>query len=54
MFKLLSLVVAAYVLHAVLTGRIFAKAGPVGRIISRDESPRYFYVLLSAALLTVF
>jgi hypothetical protein len=60
MFKLLGLLVALYTLYAVLNGEVFARSGPWGKMISREDSPRYFwavivcYVALALALMTVF
>jgi len=60
MFTLLGVLVAIYTLYAASKGEVFAKSGPWGRWISRAESPRYFWVVisiygaLSLALLTVF
>lgn len=60
MFKLLGAAVAAYVAYGVSIGRIYAKSGPWGRVVSRDHEPRYFWVViviyagLALALLTVF
>ena len=42
MFKLLGILVALYTLYFATTGRVYAKSGPGGRTVSRDESPRYF------------
>ena len=60
MFKIFGALVALYTLHAVVTGRVFAKSGPGGRWIVKGEEPRYYWVViaiyagLSAALITVF
>jgi len=58
MFKALGALVALYLAYAVMTGEIYAKAGPVGRKISRDESPRAFWAAVGAygclALMLVF
>lgn len=60
MFKILGVVVAFYVLYAAFSGKVVAKSGPWGRIVSRDESPKYFWVVImiysvmSIALLTIF
>jgi hypothetical protein len=60
MFKLLGALVALYAGYAVMRGEVFAKAGPWGRVVSRAESPRYFwgviavYAGLSVALVAVF
>lgn len=60
MFKLLGVLVAAYVLNAISKGKVYARSGITGRQIYRDESPTYFwtvivvYSVLSIALMTVF
>lgn len=60
MFKLLGAVLAVYVCHAVVTGRVIAKAGAGSRQVLRDESPGYYWTViaiyagLSLALFTVF
>jgi len=59
-FKLLGAVLAVYVCHAVVTGRVIAKAGAGSREVLRDESPGYYWTViaiyagLSLALFTVF
>ncbi len=60
MFKVLGLVVGLYTVYAAVKGEVHAKAGPWGRIVSRSESPEYFWVViavyagLALALATVF
>ncbi len=60
MFKPLGILVAAYVLYAAWRGEVFARSGIWGKMVAREESPRYFwgvigcYALLAIALLTVF
>lgn len=60
MFKILGLLVGLYTLYATLKGEVYAKDGASGRVVSRAESPEYFWVViaiyagLSVALLTVF
>jgi hypothetical protein len=60
MFDALGLLLAAYVCYAVLVGQVWAKAGPVGRIVSKEVSPEYFWIViaiyagLSVALVFVF
>jgi hypothetical protein len=52
--------VGIYTAYAALTGSVYAKSGPGGRLVSREESPEYFWTViaiysgLSVALLTVF
>ena len=60
MFKFLGVLVALYTLYAIVTGSVYAKSGPGGRTVSRQDSPEYFWVVitiyagLSAALLLYF
>lgn len=60
MFQALGAVLAVYVVYALLRGEVFAKAGVAGRVVSREASPEYYWVVvalyggLSLALLTVF
>jgi hypothetical protein len=60
MFKTLGLLVALYTLYAAFTGTVYTKAGPRGRMLSRKDSPEYFWVViaiylgLSIVLMTVF
>jgi hypothetical protein len=60
MFKLLGALLAMYVIYCVLRGETFAKQGPWGRTLRRDEGAARFravigvYVLLSAALMFYF
>lgn len=59
-FDILGLLVGGYAVYGALSGRVFAKSGPGGRIVSRAESPEYFwiviaiYAVLSIALLFLF
>jgi hypothetical protein len=59
-FEPLGLLVGIYTAYAALTGSVYAKSGPGGRLVSREESPEYFWLViaiyagLSVALLTVF
>lgn len=60
MFKLIGILLALYTFYAAISGSVYAKSGPGGRHVSRQESPEYFWVVitiytgLSIALLTVF
>jgi hypothetical protein len=60
LFEILGLLVGGYTVYGVFSGRVFAKSGPGGRIVSRDQSPEYFwvviviYAVLSLALLFLF
>ena len=59
LFKALGVLVGLYTLYAALTGKVFAKSGPWGKTVSREDSPRYFwaviavYAALALALLTI-
>ena len=63
MFKalgVLGVLVALYTAHAAFRGEVLARSGPLGRMVTRADSPRYFWVVigiyaaLSVALVTVF
>lgn len=60
MFKALGLVLAVYVVVAIVSGQVMVKAGMGGRRVHRDESPEYFWVCiviyagLAVALMTFF
>ncbi len=60
MFKVLGALLACYVVYAVLSGRVVAKAGAGSRSVERAESPSYFWAVivvyagLSAALVLWF
>lgn len=60
MFKLLGALVGVYAVASAFKGEVYAKSGAWGRAISKQEEPRYFWVViaiygaLSIALLTVF
>lgn len=60
MFKLLGIAVLCYTAYAALRGEVYAKSGAWGRMVSRAESPKYFWIVvavyaaLGIALLTVF
>ena len=60
MFKALGILVGLYAAYAAFSGEVYAKSGPGGRTISREDSPGYFWVViaiyagLSAALILVF
>ena len=60
MFKALGVVVILYALYAAFTGEVYAKSGPGGKMFTREEYPRYFWVViviylgLGVALITVF
>ena len=60
MFKMLGLVVGLYTLYAAVKGEVYAKNGASGRVVSRAESPEYFWVViaiyvgLTLALVTIF
>jgi hypothetical protein len=60
MFHVLGVLIGIYTVYAAMAGRVYAKSGPFGRTVVRDESPRYFWVViviyagLTIALLFVF
>jgi hypothetical protein len=60
MFKAVGALLLAYAMYAILRGEVYAKAGPVGRIVARATSAGYYwtvvaiYALLALALMTVF
>lgn len=60
MFDALGILVCLYALYAAGSGQVFAKAGFRGRMVSRQDSPEYFWVVttiyagLGIALLTIF
>jgi hypothetical protein len=60
MFKALGVLVGAYALYAAVKGEVYAKSGPWGRTVSREDSPEYFWVVVAIyagfglALMTVF
>jgi hypothetical protein len=60
MFKVLGVLLAAYVVVAIVRGEVYAKAGVWGRIVDRATSPGYFWTVvclysgLALALVTVF
>jgi hypothetical protein len=60
MFKVLGIAVLAYTAYAAMRGEVYAKSGAWGRVVSRAESPDYFWIVLAIytalgiALLTVF
>lgn len=60
MFKSLGVLVALYALYAAYTGEVYAKSGPGGRTVTRQNSPEYFWVVvviyacLGVALIFVF
>ncbi|MFO1495162.1 MAG: hypothetical protein U1F26_10945 [Lysobacterales bacterium] len=60
MFKGIGVLLALYVVFAVLSGRVYAKAGMAGEQVHRQTSPAYYWVViaiyagLSVALCTVF
>lgn len=60
MFKLLGAFLILYTVYAAVSGRVMAKSGPWARMVSRQDSPEYFWIVitlyagLSIALITVF
>lgn len=60
MFKAIGILVAVYALYAAFTGKVYAKSGIRARVVTREDSPQYFWVVvviylaLGVALLTIF
>jgi hypothetical protein len=60
MFKFIGTALAVYVCYAIASGSVYAKSGVSGRSILREDSPRYFwvviaiYAVLSLALVLLF
>ncbi len=60
LFKILGVFVGLYTLFAAIRGEVFARSRLWGRMVSKAESPVYFWVVigiyaaLSIALLTIF
>ena len=60
LFRLLGMLLAAYLIQALHSGHVYARAGLFGRDLSRDTEPSGYwsalvaYALLAAALLFVF
>ncbi|MGH7381346.1 MAG: hypothetical protein ACREKR_03835 [Candidatus Methylomirabilales bacterium] len=60
MFKALGVLVALYAIYAVFRGEVYARAGAGVRLVSKEDSAEYFWVVviiyfaLSLALITIF
>jgi hypothetical protein len=60
LFDALGIFVGLYTARAAITGEVFAKSGPWGQTIYREERPAYFwtviaiYAALAVALFTIF
>jgi hypothetical protein len=60
LFRLLGVLLAAYLIQALHSGHVYARSGLFGRDLSRDAEPCGYwsavvaYALLAAALLFVF
>lgn len=58
--KVLGGVVGLYTLFAAIKGEVYAKSGVSGRLVSKADSPGYFWVVigiyaaLTIALVTIF
>ncbi|HLU07908.1 MAG TPA: hypothetical protein VKZ91_15220 [Woeseiaceae bacterium] len=46
MFKLIGAFVCLYTIYAAVAGRVVAKSGPWARIVSRQDSPEYFWLVI--------
>ncbi len=59
-FKFFGALLALYTLYSAISGTVHAKSGMGGRVVSRQDSPEYFWVVmaiyacLSMALLLYF
>jgi hypothetical protein len=47
MFKLLGAFVCLYTVYAIVTGRVVAKSGPWARVVVKQHSPEYFWVVIA-------
>jgi hypothetical protein len=60
MFKAIGFALALYTIFATVSGRVYAKSGPGGRKVSRQDRPNYFWIViaiyfgLSGALIFLF
>jgi hypothetical protein len=60
MFTAIGIALAAYTMYCVRSGRVYARSGAWGRTVTRQDSPWYFWAVvsiyagLSVALVTVF
>ena len=60
MFTVLGVLVALYTIYSIVAGTVYAKSGPGGSTVHRQESPEYFWIViaiyacLSVALLFYF
>ena len=58
--KFLGALVGLYALYAAFRGEVYAKSGVWGKVVSREETPGYFWTVvaiyagLAIALATVF
>ena len=59
-FQILGIVLALYTASAAVRGEVFTASGARGKTVTRDQTPRYFwiviaiYAVLSVLMLTVF
>lgn len=47
MFKVIGWLLAFYVGHCILTGRVAAKSGAGGRMVVREDGPVYFWSVIA-------
>ncbi len=47
MFKIIGAALAVYVCYAVVHGSVYAKAGVSARNVLREDSPGYFWVVIT-------
>ena len=46
MFKLLGVVLSAYVLYSIFAGRVVARSGPGARVVVRSDTPGYYWTVI--------
>lgn len=46
-FQTLGALLGLYTLYAAICGKVYAKSGPWGRVVAREESPTYFWVVIA-------
>ncbi len=47
MFRALGILVALYALYAAMSGKVYVKAGPWGKTVTREAAPVHFWVALA-------
>jgi len=46
-FQTLGALLGLYTLYAAISGKVYAKSGPWGRTVAREQSPTYFWVVIA-------